>query len=77
MIDTDGIRHIFLNLVNNAKHAISKRGTLTISTQINNSDSKLQSGPTGKITSSKVEKTLQIKFFDTGPGIKKDNLKKI
>ena len=77
MIDTDGIRQVFLNLLNNAKHAISKRGTLTISTQINNSDSKLQSGPTGKITSSKVEKTLQIKFFDTGPGIKKDNLKKI
>ena len=76
MIDTDGIRQVFLNLLNNAKHAISARGTLTISTQINNSDSKLQPGPTGKITSRKLEKTLQIKFFDTGPGIKKDDLEK-
>jgi signal transduction histidine kinase len=77
MIDTDGIRQVFLNLLNNAKHAISTGGTLTISTQINNSDSKLQPGPTGKITSRKLEKTLQIKFFDTGPGIKKDDLEKI
>ena len=49
-------------------------GTLTISTQINNSDSKF--GPIGKITSRKLEKTLQIKFFDTGPEIKKDDLEK-
>ena len=76
MIDTDGIRQVFLNLLNNAKHSISNGGTLTISTQINNSDSKLKPGPTGKITSRKVEKTLQIKFFDTGPGIKKDDLEK-
>jgi len=54
MIDTDGIRQVFLNLLNNAKHSISNGGTLTISTQINNSDSKLKPGPTGKITSRKV-----------------------
>ena len=76
MIDTDGIRQVFLNLLNNAKHSISNGGTLTISTQINNSDSKLKPSPTEKITSRKVEKTLQIKFFDTGPGIKKDDLEK-
>jgi len=32
MIDTDGIRQVFLNLLNNAKHSISNGGTLTIST---------------------------------------------
>jgi signal transduction histidine kinase len=70
MIDTDGIRQVFLNLLNNTKHAISAGGTLTISTQINNSESKIQPGPTGKITSRKLEKILQIKFFDTRPEIK-------
>ena len=74
MIDTDRIRQVFLNLLNNAKHAISTGGTLTISTQINNSDLKLPHGPNGKITSRKLEKTLQINFFDNGPGIKKDDL---
>jgi signal transduction histidine kinase len=76
MIDTDGKRQVFLNLLNNTKHAISAGRTLTISTQINNSDSKLQPDPTGKITSRKLEKTLKIKFFDTGPEIKKDDLEK-
>ena len=76
MIDADGIRQIFLNLLNNTKYPISRGGTLTISTQIKNSDSKLKPSPTEKITSRKVEKTLQIKFFDTGPRIKKDALEK-
>ncbi|MBN4079902.1 response regulator [bacterium AH-315-C08] len=74
MVDTDGMRQVFLNLLNNAKHAFSKGGTLTISTEINNSDSPV---PTGEIPSRKLEKILQIKFVDTGSGIKKDDLEKV
>jgi len=77
MVDTDGIRQVFLNLLNNAKHAISKGGTLTISTEINNSDSNLQPFPTGETPSRKPEKTLRIKFIDTGTGIEKDDLEKV
>jgi two-component system, NtrC family, sensor kinase len=77
MIDTDGIRQVFLNLLNNAKHAISNGGTLTISTDINNNDSSLQPAPTDETSSNKLEKTFQIKFVDTGTGIKKDDLEKV
>ena len=77
MVDTDGMRQVFLNLLNNAKHAISKGGTLTISTEISNNDSNLRPVSTGDIPSKKPEKTLQIKFVDTGSGIEKDDLEKV
>lgn len=77
MVDTDGIRQVFLNLLNNAKHAISNGGTLTISIEISTGDSNLQPVPTGETPSSKPNKNLQIKFVDTGAGIEKDDLEKV
>jgi two-component system, NtrC family, sensor kinase len=77
MVDTDSIRQVFLNLLNNAKHAISNGGTLTISTEINNSDSNLKPVPTDKTSTGKPGKILQIKFIDTGTGIEKDDLEKV
>jgi two-component system, NtrC family, sensor kinase len=77
MVDTDGIRQVFLNLLNNAKHAINNGGTLTISTEINDRDSNLQPVPAGETPSRKHDKTFQIKFIDTGPGIEKENLEKV
>jgi two-component system, NtrC family, sensor kinase len=77
MVDTDGIRQVFLNLLNNAKHAISNSGTLTISTEINDSDSNLKPIPTGKTSIRNSEKTLRIKFVDTGAGIESDDLEKV
>jgi two-component system NtrC family sensor kinase len=74
MIDTDSIRQVFLNLLNNAKHAISNGGTLTISTEIIDSDSSV---PTGKTSIKKFKKTLRIKFIDTGTGIENDDLEKV
>jgi two-component system, NtrC family, sensor kinase len=76
MVDTDGIRQVFLNLLNNAKHAISNSGTLTISTEINDSDPILKPVPTGKTSIRNSEKTLRIKFVDTGTGIEIDDLEK-
>jgi two-component system, NtrC family, sensor kinase len=77
MVDTDGIRQVFLNLLNNAKHAINNQGTLTISTEIINSDSNLQPFSKVEITSKNIKKTLQIKFIDTGAGIEKENLEQV
>ena len=77
MVHTDGIRQVFLNLLNNAKHAISKGGTLTISTETNNNDSNLRPVPTDEIPSRKLEKIFRIKFIDTGSGIGKDDLEKV
>ena len=77
MVDTDGIRQVFLNLLNNAKHAINNGGTVTISTEINDRDSNLQPVPAGETPSRKHDKTFQIKFIDTGPGIEKENLEKV
>ena len=77
MVNIDGMRQVFSNLLNNAKHAISKGGTLTISTAINNNDSNLEPLPTDKIPFKKLEIILQIKFIDTGAGIEKDDLEKV
>jgi two-component system, NtrC family, sensor kinase len=74
MIDTDSIRQVFLNLLINAKHAISNGGTLTISTEIIDSDSPV---PNGKTSIRKLEKTLRIIFIDTGTGIENDDLEKV
>ncbi|MFT4577663.1 MAG: two-component system NtrC family sensor kinase [Nitrospinales bacterium] len=77
MVDTDGMRQVFLNLLNNAKHAISKGGTLTISTETNNNDANLQPVPTEETPFKKHKKILRIKFVDTGAGIAKDDLEKV
>jgi two-component system, NtrC family, sensor kinase len=77
MADTDSMRQVFLNLFNNAKHAISDGGSLTISTDINNNESNFQSAPTDDSPPKKLEKILRIKFIDTGVGITKDDLEKV
>ncbi len=77
MIDTDGIRQVFLNIINNAKHAIKDGGILTVSTEISNSESDLQPRPSGETADSNPKKFLRIKFTDTGAGIEKNDLEKI
>ena len=77
MADTDSMRQVFLNLLNNAEHAISNGGRLTISTEINNNESNLQSVPTDDSPPKKLKKILRIKFIDAGAGITKDDLEKV
>jgi two-component system, NtrC family, sensor kinase len=66
-----------LGLLNNAKHAISDGESLTISTEINNNESNLQSVPTDDSPPKKLEKILRIEFINTGAGITKDYLGKV
>jgi signal transduction histidine kinase len=77
MIDTDGIRQVFLNLLNNAKHAMNKGGTLTLSLEEYKRDSNLQPGLTDENPTRISKDFLRVKFIDTGIGIKKENLAKV
>lgn len=57
--DAGELQQVFLNILNNAIHAISKGGTITISTRL--------------IEGNQIE----IRFADTGHGIKKEHRSKI
>lgn len=58
----DQIRQVFLNLINNARDAMSNGGTLTINTSTINRDTR---------------KYVRIQFIDTGCGIPEEHLPKI
>lgn len=77
MLDTDGIRQVFLNIINNAKHAITGGGILSVSTEVHKSGLSLQPLSDQKAADSNSRKILQIKFFDNGKGIDKNDLEKI
>jgi signal transduction histidine kinase len=68
LLDNDRMRQVYLNIINNAKYAMSGGGTLTVRTQVMKGNA-----------SSIPEKNgfLRISFMDTGPGIDKENLGKI
>ena len=76
-IDTDGIRQVFLNVINNAKFAMSGGGTLTVSTEVlvpgtNWSYYQNKDSPTPT-----PDKIMRVKFADTGTGILKEDIEKI
>ena len=71
------MRQVYLNIINNAKYAMTGGGRLTVRTQVQASkDPSLRSADTssGKANEGSM---LRISFTDTGPGIKKENLGKI
>ncbi len=77
-IDTDGIRQVFLNLINNAKFAMNDGGVLTVSTEIITSKEGSWSYFQEKnSTVSFPDKIMRVKFSDTGPGIRKEDIEKI
>ncbi len=80
--DANRMRQVFLNLINNARHAMDKGGTLTVSTQI--ILIKTEGGKTFKMpfnpeSSDEAGATpfLKIQFADTGKGIHQENLNKL
>lgn len=75
-MDRDGIRQVFLNIINNAKHAISGEGTLTVSAEKIDHDSGLQHS-SAEINDTNPKNFLRIKFSDTGGGIEKNGIEKI
>ncbi len=77
LIDTDGIRQVFLNILNNARYAINGEGTLTVSTEVCKTDSNWQPFAPRKDSDSIPDKVMRIRFIDTGSGIKKEELEKI
>jgi two-component system, NtrC family, sensor kinase len=76
-IDTDGIRQVFLNIINNAKFAMQRGGTLTVSTEA------LNPGPNWSFYQKKgspapnPKKIMRLKFSDTGTGIRTEDIEKI
>ena len=75
-IDTDGIRQVFLNIINNAKFAM-QGGVFTVSTEVltpreNWSFYQEKDSPTPN-----PEKIVRMKFSDTGVGIRKEDMEKI
>ncbi len=77
LLDTDRMRQVFLNIINNAKYAMQGGGKLTVRTEvcgpINSSNPDL---PNGWNAAEKNE-TLKIRFKDSGMGIKKEHLEHI
>lgn len=76
-IDSDGIRQVFLNIINNAKFAMQGGGVLTISTEIivpgANWSVYRENGP----PAANPEKIMRLKFSDTGTGIRTEDMEKI
>ncbi len=80
--DANRMRQVFLNLINNARHAMDKGGTLTVNTRM--ILEKLEGGKKSKVPVDPESPDfsggtpyLQIRFSDTGTGIRKENLNKL
>ena len=76
-IDRDGIRQVFLNIINNAKFAMHGGGVFTVSAEV------LAPGENWSFYQEKnplapnPEKIMRLKFSDTGKGIHKEDMEKI
>ena len=81
-LDADRMRQVFLNIINNAKYAMNKGGTLSISTfKFNENISKSRRKTDIIVQDSLVNNSsisyCRIIFSDTGTGIKKEDLSKL
>ncbi len=76
-IDTDGIRQVFLNIINNAKFAMQGGGVLTVSTEVLAPGVSWSSYQGNDFPASNPEKIMRVKFLDTGLGIRKEDMEKI
>lgn len=80
--DPNRLRQVFLNLINNARHAMENGGTLTVTTRLIRQVGEGAHQTMTPIDLRSYEELkgdcfLQIRFQDTGPGIKKENMDKL
>jgi len=74
LIDAGRMRQVFLNLINNSKHAMPQGGSLTVSTEILTKERRLfKRGE--KIPEN--PNIIRIKFSDSGMGIKEGDISSI
>jgi signal transduction histidine kinase len=76
------MRQVFLNLTNNARHAMDRGGILTVSTETYIKKLKQNRRKTDLNTPPDAipviqEEFIRIKFVDTGTGIKKEDMVKL
>lgn len=81
-IDANRMRQVFLNLVNNAHHAMERGGNLTVTTETYSKELKQNRRKTDLTTNPDeipviMENFIRIKFADTGTGIKEEDMVKL
>ncbi len=82
-IDANRMRQVFLNLINNARHAMEeKAGTLTVSTEIIDKDFSSHSNEVSDFEYLDTDENghigvIRIKISDTGTGIKPEDMVKL
>jgi len=76
-IDRDGIRQVFLNIINNAKFAMHGGGVFTVSTEVLIPGENWSFYQEKNPLAPNPEKIMRLKFSDTGAGIHKEDMEKI
>ncbi len=81
-IDANRMRQVFLNLTNNARHAMERGGNLTVTTETYVKELKQNRRKTDLAASPDeipviLENFIRVEFADTGTGIKEEDMVKL